>query len=366
MIIPGLVDLHTHAPQYAFRGMGMDLELLEWLYKYTFPEESRYESLEYAEKAYPLYVEDLRKSFTTRAVIFSTIHRESALFLVDQLEKTGLITCVGKVNMDRNAPEYYIEKTENSLRETERFIRETRNYKRTKAILTPRFIPTCTDELMRGLSGIQKESGLGLQSHLSENRNEIQWVKELCPDAEFYGDAYDRFGLFGGKCKTVMAHCVLSGEDETQLMRERGVYIAHCPSSNMNLSSGIAPIRKFITQGVKVGLGTDLAAGHSMSIVDEMICAVQASKMRWRYVSDEEPINILDAFYMATRGGGEFFGKVGSFDKGYEFDALVIDDSKSRSSIAPDDRSRFLRSLYLHHECSLRAKYVCGKKIDIS
>lgn len=366
LIIPGMIDLHSHAPQYAFRGMGMELELLEWLYKYTFPEEAKYKDLDYAKKAYTIYTDDLRKSPTTRAVIFGTIHREATEYLMDCLEESGLITYVGKVNMDRNAPDYYMEETEESIRETEKFIEDSLKYKRTQAILTPRFIPTCSDRLMRGLAETQKKTGICMQSHLSENRNEIQWVKQLCPNSRFYGDAYDQFGLFGGECKTIMAHCVSSDDEETELILEKGVYVAHCPNSNMNLSSGIAPIRKYLTRGIKVGLGTDLAAGYNISMFDEMVRAVQASKMRWRYVSGEEPLNIVDAFFMATRGGGEFFGQVGSFDRGYEFDALVIDDSASRSSMCLDDEARFCRSIYLHHECKLKAKYVRGKEIDLT
>ena len=363
LIMPGMIDLHIHAPQYAFRGIGMELELLEWLYKYTFPEESKFSSYEYADKAYSLFAKDLKNSPTTRAVIFGTIHREATLCLMRHLEGTGLITEVGKVNMDRNAPDYYIEDTQESLRETKKFLEDAALFERTSAILTPRFIPTCSDELMAGLGKLQRKTGFRVQSHLSENRNEIQWVKELCPKAKFYGDAYDQFGLFGGDCKTIMAHCISSSEEEVELMRERGVFVAHCPNSNINLSSGIAPIQKYLSKGLKVGLGTDLAAGYNISIFDEMVRAVQVSKMRWRYISNEEPLTMMDAFYIATRGGGEFFGRVGSFDAGFEFDALVIDDFDAESQRELTDEERLFRSFYLHHECKIKDKYVRGQRI---
>ena len=151
LIIPGLMDLHVHAPQYAFRGLGMDMELLDWLNTNTFPEESKYRDLEYAEKAYKIFVENLRQGATTRACIFATIHRQSTLLLMDLLEEAGLSVMVGKVNMDRNSPEYLIETTEESVDETIRWLNDVleRNYKRTKPILTHRFIPSCTDELMK-------------------------------------------------------------------------------------------------------------------------------------------------------------------------------------------------------------------------
>lgn len=364
IIIPGLVDLHLHAPQYQFRGMGMDMELLQWLYEYTFPEESRYADAEYARKAYGHFVDDMIKSATTRAVIFGTIHTDSTLLLMEMLEQTGLVCYVGKVNMDRNASEYYIESAEESVEETRRFIREAQSrFRKVKPILTPRFIPTCTDELMEELSVIQKETGIPVQSHLSENRSEIRWVQELCPDAEFYGDAYDRFGLFGRGCRTIMAHCVSSSEKEIERIRTNGVYIAHCPNSNMNLSSGIAPVRKFLDRGIPVGLGTDVAAGYCLSVFQEMVSAIQASKMRWRYVDEIDPLTVEEVFYMATRGGGSFFGHVGSFEKGYEFDAVVVDDSRIRTSFRTNAKERLERMICLSAECVLEEKYVNGENV---
>ena len=364
LIMPALVDLHTHAPQYTFHGMGMDLELLEWLNTYTFPEEARYRDLEYASQAYDIFVDALTRSGTGRAVIFGTIHTEATLLLMEKLEKSGLVTYVGKVNMDRNSPDNYREETEGSLRETERFVEKAHSFRNTFPILTPRFIPTCSDELMRGLSAIQKRTGLPAQSHLSENRSEIEWVKELVPDAAFYGDADDIFGLFGGECRTVMAHCVSSGKEEIERMAQKGVFVAHCPNSNTNISSGIAPVRKLLDAGIRVGLGSDVAGGHSLSLFDEMVSAVQVSNLRWRCIDqNDRQLSMTEVFYMATRGGGEFFGKVGSFDRGYEFDALVVDDSGLAGMIKPDPAHRFLRSLYLSHECLLAAKYVKGNKI---
>ena len=153
LIIPGLVDLHIHAPQYSFRGLGMDMELLEWLETNTFPEEAKYESLEYAQKAYRIFVDNMRKSATTRACIFGTVHREATLLLMDMMEKTGLYTMVGKVNMDRNCPDYLIEETAESAGETLEWIKDVlhRKYENTHPILTPRFTPSCTDELMEEL-----------------------------------------------------------------------------------------------------------------------------------------------------------------------------------------------------------------------
>lgn len=369
LIIPGLVDLHIHAPQYSFRGLGMDMELLEWLDTNTFPEEAKYESPEYARKAYQIFTDNMRKSATTRACIFGTVHREATLLLMDLMEKTGLDTMIGKVNMDRNCPDYIIEETEESAGETLEWIKDVlhRKYKNTRPILTPRFTPSCTDELMEELKKLQMRYGLPLQSHLSENPGEIAWVKELCPWAEFYGDAYDRFGLFGADCPTVMAHCVYSGEQEIERMKENGVFIAHCPESNMNVSSGIAPVRTFLERGLHVGIGSDVAGGSTENLFRAMAHAVQSSKLRWRLTDDSlEALTAEEVFYMATKGGGAFFGKVGSFEKGYEFDAVVLDDTRLKHPQPLDVRSRLERMIYLADEREIRAKYVKGKEIDLT
>ena len=369
LIIPGLVDLHIHAPQYSFRGLGMDMELLEWLETNTFPEEAKYESLEYARKAYQIFADNMRRSATTRACIFGTVHRPATLLLMDMMEKTGLDTMIGKVNMDRNCPDYIIEETEESAGETLEWIKDVlhRKYKNTHPILTPRFTPSCTDELMEELKKLQMRYGLPLQSHLSENQGEIAWVKELCPWADFYGDAYDRFGLFGADCPTVMAHCVYSGDREIERIKENGVFIAHCPESNMNVSSGIAPVRRFLQQGLHVGIGSDVAGGSTENLFRAMAHAVQASKLRWRISDDSlEALTAEEVFYMATKGGGAFFGKVGSFENGYEFDAVVLDDTRLAHPQPLDVRSRLERMIYLADEREIRAKYVKGNKIDLT
>lgn len=367
LIIPGLVDLHIHAPQYAFRGLGMDMELLDWLNANTFPEESKMKDLDYAKKSYGTFVENMKKSATTRAVVFGTIHRPATLLLMDMLEESGLATMVGKVNMDRNSPEYLCEvSADASAEETIAWIKDVaeKGYKNTLPILTPRFTPSCTDELMEKLSEIQKTYGLPVQSHLSENLGEIGWVKELCPWSEFYGDAYDHFGMFGGECKTVMAHCVHSPEVEVQRMKDNGVFIAHCPESNINLSSGVAPIRKYLQLGMNVGLGSDVAAGSTENMFTAMAYAVQASKMRWRLYDDSlQPLTAEEVFYLATVGGGKFFGKVGSFEPGYEMDAVVLDDSRLEHPQDLSVKARLERMIYFSDDREICAKYVKGNKI---
>ena len=373
LIFPGMVDLHVHAPQYAFRGMCMDLELMDWLNRYTFPEEEKYENLEYAERAYSMFVDALKRGATTRSCIFATRHRYATELLMELMEKSGLVSYVGKVNMDREASEALTEDSADiSAYTTFGWINAVKDkFNRTKPILTPRFIPCCTDKLMEELREIQMAYGIPVQSHLSESKGEIDFVKSLRPDNAFYGDAYNDYDLFGKNddintdVKTVMAHCVWSTDDEVELMRKNGVYVAHCPASNMNLTSGIAPIRKYLDLGLNIGLGSDVAGGHSASIFRAITDAIQVSKMYYRMVDEAyKPLVFSEAFYLATKGGGSFFGRVGSFEEGYEFDAVVLDDSVLPHPQDLNLAERMERAVYLGlDEKNITAKFAAGLKI---
>ena len=365
LVVPGMTDLHLHAPQYQFAGLYMDEELLQWLEKHTFPIEAEYRDVEYAEKAYGIFTEDLKNSCTTRAVVFATVHRDSTLLLMDMMEASGLISYVGKVNMDRNCPDPLREKTDESIRETLAYIDESRRFSRTKPIITPRFIPSCTDGLMEVLGRIAYEGNIPVQSHLDENLGEIGWVSELCPWSRNYADAYDRFGMMG-RVKTVMAHVVWPSEEEIVLLRRPGVFVAHSPSSNINLASGIAPVRRFIDEGIGCGLATDVAGGSSLSMFRMITDAIQASKLRWRLVDDKlGALGFDEAFYLATRGGGSFFGKVGAFEPGFEADILVLDESGARSVLRErmDVRDRLEFYAYRLAEERPLAKFVRGERI---
>lgn len=366
LIIPGLIDLHVHAPQFVFRALGLDMELLEWLDVNTFPQEAKYADPAYAKEAYSLIVEDMLKGPNTRAVMFATLHGESAEVLMDLVEQSGLVAYVGKVNMDRNAPDYLCEESaEASAKATVAWLTRTKGkYQHVKPILTPRFIPSCSDQLMQKLQEIQETWDLPVQSHLSENISEIQWVHELCPDTSCYGDAYARYGMFGGRYPSIMAHCVHCPENELDMIKNNGVYIAHCPQSNTNLSSGMAPVRKFLDMGLNVGLGSDVAGGYTTSILRAMADAIGVSKLYWRTVdASAKPLCLEEVFYLGTKGGGAFFGKVGSFEKDYEFDAVVIDDSQYHKCIDLSVKQRLERAMYLSDDRHICAKYVQGRQL---
>jgi guanine deaminase len=275
--------------------------------------------------------------------------------------------------MDRNSPDYLREPgADASLAATREWLAACGTYKNVRPILTPRFVPSCSDALMKGLAEIQKEYALPLQSHLSESRKEVRWVRKLCPDADGYAASYARWGLFGGDVPTVMAHCVWTDEEEMEYMAERGVFVAHCPQSNTNLASGIAPVRRFLERGVPTGLGSDVAGGVHTSIFRTMAEAIQVSKLRRTLIAeDDAPLSLEEAFFLGTAGGGAFFGKTGaagigaagSFAPGYDFDALVMDDTDLAAPFELSVRERLERVVYLSDDRNIAAKYVRGKSL---
>ncbi len=362
LIIPGMSDLHLHASQYQFRGLYMDMELLDWLNAHTFPEEAKYKKEEYARKAYSIFTEDIRKSTTTRLSAFATIHEDSTILLMDMLEKAGHAGLVGKVNMDRNSPDILRESTEESVKSTLSWLERCGDFKNIKPIITPRFIPSCTDSLMKELGRIARQNDLPLQSHLSENLSEIAWVKELCPASKCYADAYKSFDMWGTTA-TIMAHCVWSDTMDEGYMFDKNIYIAHCPDSNMNIYSGIANIKYFLNRGGIVGLGSDVSGGESLSIVHSLINAIKVSKLRYRLVDEKEGmLNFREAFYIATKLGGSFFGKVGSFEEGFAADFVVLDESGMDTTLFEElslyDRAELY--CYLGAETTLLNKAVNG------
>lgn len=365
IIIPGLIDLHIHAPQYAFRGMGMDMQLLDWLNTYAFKEEGKYRDLEYAKKQYSKFVSDVKNSATTRLSIFATLHKDATIMLMDMLEEAGIKAYVGKVNMDRNSPEFLTEDTLKSKEDTIEWLEDTKDrYKNIKPILTPRFIPSCTDNLMEEIKQINNIYNIPVQSHLSENKSEIEWVAELHPDTKNYAEAYDKYNLFGKNNKTIMAHCVHCPDDELELIKQNNVVVAHCPQSNANLTSGIAPIKNMLSMGINVGLGSDIAAGSSLSIFRAMSDAVQVSKLRESLTGQKnQTLTLTEVFYLGTKGGGKFFGDVGSFEKGYEFDAVVLNDKSFGDNSNFTLKERLERIIYLSDDRNIVAKYVAGNKI---
>ena len=362
MLIPAMNDLHVHAPQYRNLGIAMDMELLPWLNTYTFPEESKYRDVKYAERMYRRFVRDLWKLGTMRAAIFATIHPDATCLLADLLHEAGLGGLVGLVGMDRNGPETLSNTAEEAVESTLRVLKHTEHMPLISAIVTPRFVPSCTPAMMTALGKLANDYQLPVQSHLSENQSEIAWVKELEPESTCYGDAYRRYGMFG-QTPTLMAHCCYTEGEEFELMRKNHVFAVHCPTSNCNLGSGIAPIRQFLTAGIPVALGSDVSGGSGFSIFRVIHYTLQMAKMQWvRTRHEDQFLSLSETFWLATKSGGSFFGKVGSFEPGYAFDALVIDDT----DLNFDNYSlphRLERYVYLGDDRQLTHRFCQGREI---
>ena len=362
LLIPAMNDLHVHAPQYRNQGIAMDLELLPWLQNYTFPEEMKYADTGYAERMYRRFVRDLWRFGTMRACVFATIHTASTRLLMHLFQEAGMGALVGKVAMNRNCPEGLSEEVEDMVQGYEALIADFNKPEAlVQPIITPRFVPSCTSEMLRACGELAAKYRLPVQSHLSENKDEIAWVQTLEKESTCYGDAYNRYGLFG-QTPTVMAHCVWTEGEELELMKKNHVMVAHCPTSNFNVSSGMAPIRLFLNEGLQVGLGSDISGGHDLNIFQMMVYAIQVSKMHYQQNHERSFLSLSEAFWIATKSAGSFFGHVGSFEPGYEFDALVIDDS----DLNHDNYSllhRLERYIYLGDDRQIVHRFCRGKEI---
>ncbi len=325
LIIPAFSDLHVHASQFIQRGIGMDLLLNDWLNIYTFPQESHFADPEYAEPIYEAYVDDMIRNGTFHASIFTTIHRGASNILFKKLEEKGLWALVGKVNMDFQSPPYLCETTEESLRETEIFLEEHSGSGNVRPILTPRFAPTCSRELIWGLGKLGKKYQVGVQTHIVESRWEKGESLRLFPDCASDSQIYEKAGLLGNG-PSIFAHFIFPGEDDLRVMKEYGCYAVHCPEATTNVIAGIMAVKWQQDQGIRIALGSDIGAGVKNGIYRQCAAAVKLSKLKEFYEPETgKTIDIANAFYLATKAGGAVFGNVGTFEPGYIFNALVID-----------------------------------------
>ena len=362
LLIPAMIDMHVHAPQVHNQGVAMDLELLPWLQNYTFPEESKYADVAYAERMYRRFLHTQWLFGTMRSVVFGTVHTESTRLLMHLYQQAGMGALVGKVAMNRNCPPALCEDVEAAVEGYEQLIAEFNHPDAlVRPIITPRFVPSCTPELLKACGQLANTYRLPVQSHLSENTSEIAWVAELEPESRSYGDAYNRYGLFG-QTPTIMAHCVWTSGEELEMMKRNGVMVAHCPTSNFNIASGMAPIRTFLDEGLPIGLGSDISAGHDLNMFRMLVYAIQVSKMHYQHDHSKPFLTLPEVFWIATKSAGSFLGKVGSFEPGYDFDALVIDDSV----LYPAEYSlphRLERFVYLGDDRQIAHRFCRGQEV---
>ena len=295
--------------------------------------------------------------------MFSSLHTDATLVLMKELERAGVTGYVGKVNMDRNsAPGLLEETTEESKRETLRWLDACGDFRYIRPILTPRFTPSCTDELMDFLGKLASERDLPVQSHLSENQAEMEWVRQLHPDCAQYWESYAKFGLW--KPGTVMAHCVWSDARERQAMREAGVTAVYCADSNQNICSGVAPVVQMLREGVHVALGSDIAGGDHLSMFDVVAASIRSSKARrildgWK----TEFLTVPEGWYLGTSAGAAYFGDAPGFAPGNPLHALVLSDDALPQPHPLTPLERLERCVYRRQSGAVRAVWSAGRKV---
>ena len=339
MMLPGFVDLHIHAPQYPQLGTALDVPLEVWLQRHTFPLEARYADAGFAESIYATLVADLLDNGTTTAVYFATIHQEATRRLVDACLARGQRALVGKVAMDHpeECPPFYRDASAAAAIEgTHALIDYVRSHPDNpglvEPVVTPRFVPSCTDPLLEGLGALARDCGCAIQTHCSES----DWQHGYARTRFGISDAavLDRFGLLTRR--TVLAHGNLLGEDDMERVRARGAGVAHCPLSNVYFSNAVFPLRRALEKGLRVGLGTDIAGGPSASLLENARFAVTASRMLEEGVDPALPpeergragsrIDFRVALHLATAGGADVLDlPVGCFAPGRRFDAVLVD-----------------------------------------
>lgn len=347
-LLPGLIDLHVHAPQWPQAGNALHLPLYKWLQEYTFPLEAKYADLAFAEKVYTSLVDTLLANGTTTTLYFATVHLEATKLLAEICLAKGQRALVGKVAMDNPAecPDYYRDASaQQGLADTRALIDYVRampgNEQGTVLpVITPRFIPSCSDEMLRGLGELAEETDCHVQTHCSESDWEHNYV--LNRHGKSDTRSLQDFQLLTNK--TVLAHsCFINDEDMATIKQQRSG-IAHCPLSNAYFADAVFPARKALDLGLHVGLGTDVAGGATPSLLQNCHTAVTASRYLAGGVDATLPqqargvpgssIDFKEAFWMATTGGGQALNlNIGLFKEGYAFDAIVVDTKVTGSNL---------------------------------
>ncbi len=340
VVLPGFVDLHIHAPQYPQLGTALDRPLEQWLADYTFPLEARYTDLAFARRVYTALVEDLLAQGTTTALMFATIHLEATQLLAEICLEKGLRAFIGKVAMDddRICPDFYRDASVGqAINDTEALIGFIRAHPDNtsglvRPVVTPRFVPACTDALLGGLGDVARRCGCHIQTHCSESDWEESYVQSRTGMRDTA--ALDHWGLLTPD--TVLAHGVLLSPGDMALIGERRAAVAHCPLSNVYFSNAVFPLRAALEKGLRVGLGTDIAGGPSSSMFDTIRMAVAASRMLDEGVDPDLGANSRGrrgarqdwriGFHLATAGGAAALGlDAGQFAPGFSFDGQMID-----------------------------------------
>lgn len=320
LILPGFVDTHIHYPQTDIIASHGE-QLLEWLENYTYPVERRFADPAHAAEVANFFCDELLRNGTTTAATFATVHAASVEAVFEAALRRRMRLIAGKVLMDRNCPEFLRDTAAAGDAESRALIARWHGRERLLYAVTPRFAPTSTPEQMQRAGRLFAEHpGVFLQSHLAENRSEVDWVAQLYPEARSYLDVYERFGQLG--MRAVYAHCIWIDDTDRRRMADTGSAMSFCPTSNLFLGSGLFELQRARELGVRVGLGTDVGAGTSFSMLQTMSAAYQVLQLAG------QPLSAASALYLATLGGAHSLyldDRIGNFAAGKEADFVVLD-----------------------------------------
>ena len=362
LIVPGFIDTHIHFPQTEMVGAYGE-QLLEWLNTYTFPTELQFADRHYAEKIAQFFVHELLKNGTTTALVFCTVHPESVDALFEAAERHQMRLIAGKVMMDRHAPHALCDTAERAYTDSKALIEKWHGKGRSLYAITPRFAPTSTPEQLQKAGQLKAEyPDVYVHTHLSENKNEIAWVKELFPEQKGYLDVYHHYGLTG--TKSVFAHCVHLQEEEWECMHQTDSAIAFCPTSNLFLGSGLFPLKKTWEKQVKVGLGTDIGAGTSFNQLQTLNEAYKVQQLQG------DKLSAFESFYHATLGGAKALdldSKLGNFNVGKEADFVVLNLNATALQTLRQQRAKNIEDALfalftMGDDRNIQATYIYGQK----
>ncbi len=378
VLLPGMVDLHAHLPQLPNAGLGAGLDLLTWLDRYVFPLERRFDDAEAAARLAPAAFRAFAAAGTTTVLAYGAVFKASTDGAFQAAEAHGIRAILGKVMMDRITYDERIDPAtilDRSLRESEELIARWHGADdgRLGYAVTPRFAVSCTADMLRASAELAARTETWWQTHVSEDPGEIDEVHRLFPEARDYVDVYDRAGGLGAR--TILAHAIHLSDRELARLVETGTRIAHCPSSNLFLASGVMPLARYLEAGLAIGLGSDVAGGPDLSIFGVMRVGAYSQTVRRVVADDTEPtLAPLDWLRMGTLDGARALGldeRIGSIEVGKEADLIAVDPRMTAAMrdlpydpAEVDAADVMSRLIFRSHPDMVRRAWVRGRRLE--
>lgn len=362
LIVPGFIDTHLHFPQTEMIA-SFGEQLIDWLNKYTFPAERQFEDPEYSRKIADFFLRQLWMNGTTTAAVYATVHKNSAEQLFSAAFEKNMQILTGKVCMDRNSPDYLQDTAESAAQDSADLISTWHNKGRLKYAITPRFAPTSTETQLSLLGELMaSHKDVYLQTHVNENRAEIDWVKLLFPNSKNYMDVYQQYGMVTER--SIFGHCIHMLDDEWRCMADNGAVVAFCPRSNLFLGSGLYDLNKSGEFGVKTTLATDVGGGDSFSMLRTFGEAYKVFQLQ------AITVDSLHGLYMMTKGAADALQlpDIGDLNPGTYGDFTVLDPhfnelSRLRLADATDASDTLFALSMLADERTIAATWIAGEPV---